>query len=46
MLARNIRVLYRVRQILDKEPLKTIYLSHIHSYLNDANIAWASTYFT
>ena len=34
------------RQFLDKESLKTIYFSYIHSYLNYANIAWASTYFT
>ena len=28
-----------------KESLKTIYFSYIHSYLNYANIVWASTYF-
>ena len=48
-LAKNIGLLYRARQFLDKELLKTIYFSYIHSYLNYlnyANIAWASTYFT
>ena len=37
-LAKNIGLLYRVRQFLDKESLKTIYFSYIHSYLNYANI--------
>ena len=45
-LAKNIGLLYRARQFLDKESLKTIYFSYIHSHLNYANIAWASTYFT
>ena len=48
-IAKNIGFLYRARQFLDKELLKTIYFSYIHSYLNYlnyANIAWASTYFT
>ena len=45
-LAKNIGLLYRARQFLDKESPKTIYFSYIHSYLNYANIAWASTYFT
>ena len=43
-LAKNIGLLYRVRQFLDKESLKTIYFSYSHSYLNYANIALASTY--
>ena len=38
-LAKNIGLLYRMRQFLDKESLKTIYFSHIHSYFNYANIA-------
>ena len=45
-LARNIGLLYRARQFLDKESLKTMYFSYIHSYLNYANIVWASAYFT
>ena len=42
-LAKNIGLLYRARQSLDKE---SIYFSCIHSYLNYANIVWASAYFT
>ena len=45
-LAKNIGLIYRARQFLDKESLKTLYFSCIHSYLNYANIAWVSTYFT
>ena len=45
-LAKNIGLLYKARVLLDKESLKTIYFSNIHSYLNYANIAWASTYFS
>ena len=37
---------YTERNLLDKESLKTIYFSYIHSYLNYANAAWAGTYFT
>ena len=43
--AKNIGLLYRVKQLLDKESPKTTYFSSIHSYLNYANFAWASTYF-
>ena len=32
--AENIGLLYRARQLLDKESLKTIYFSHTHSKLN------------
>ena len=38
-LAKNIGLLYKARVLLDKESLKTIYFSYIHSYLNYANIA-------
>ena len=31
-LAKEIRLLYRARQFLDEESLKTIYFSYIHSY--------------
>ena len=37
-------LLYRVNQYLDESSLKTVYFSYIHSYLNYANIVWASTY--
>ena len=45
-LAKNIGLLYRAKQFLDEKSLKTIYFSYIHSFLNYANIAWASTHFT
>ena len=35
-----------VSQFLNEDSLKTVYFSYIHSYLNYANIAWASTYAT
>ena len=43
--AKNIDLLYRARQFLDKESLTTIYFLYIHSYLNYTNISWGSTYF-
>ena len=43
-LAKNLRLLYCVNQYLNESSLKTVYFSYIHSYLNYANIAWASTY--
>ena len=43
-LAKNIGLLHRVNQHLNESSLKTVYFSYIHSYLNYANIAWASTY--
>ena len=43
-LAKNIGLLYRVHQYLNQSSLKTVYFSYIHSYLNHANVAWASTY--
>ena len=45
-LVKKIGLLYRARQLLDKESPKTIYFSYINSYLNYANFAWASIYFT
>ena len=45
-LAKNIGLLYKARQFLDKESHKAMYFSYIHSYLNHANTAWPSTYFT
>ena len=45
-IAKNIGLLYRVSQFLNEDSLKTVYFSYIHSYLNYANIAWASTYAT
>ena len=45
-LAKNLRLLYRVKHQVDNDPIKAIYLSYIHLYLNYANIASKSTYFT
>ena len=42
-LSKNIGLLYKAKQLLDNESLKSIYFSYIHSYLNYANISWAST---
>ena len=42
-LSKNIGLLCKSKQLLDNESLKSIYFSYIHSYLNYANIAWAST---
>ena len=35
--------MYKSRNILSKRTMKQLYFSFIHSYLNYANIAWAST---
>ena len=43
--SKNIGLLCRTRRFLDGTSLKTIYSSCIHSFLNYANIAWASTHF-
>ena len=45
-LAKNIGLLNRASYFLNEHSLKTIYFSYIHSYLNYASIAWASTYVT
>ena len=44
--AKNIGLLYRAKYLLNESSLKCIYFAYIHSYLNYANIAWASTYRT
>ena len=43
-LAKNIGLLYRAKPLLEEKSLKSIYFAYIHSYLNYANIALASTY--
>ena len=45
-LTKNIGWLYRTKPYLDETSLKTVYFSYIHSYLNYANIVWASTRIT
>ena len=42
-LAKNIGLLYWEKYLLDDSSLKTVQFSYIHSYLNCANISWAST---
>ena len=45
-IAKDIELMYRAKPFLDKESLLALYYSYIHSYLNDANLAWGSTYLT
>lgn len=45
-IAKNLGIIYKAKQFLDKKCLINIYYSYIHSYLNYGNIAWASTYVT
>ena len=45
-LAKKIGLLYHAKPLLKEKSLKFIYFEYIHSYLNYANIAWASTYRT
>ena len=45
-LSNNICLLYKAKQLLDNESLKCIHFSYIHSYLNYANITWASSNLT
>ena len=45
-IVKNIGLLFRVSQFLNEDSLKTVYFLYIHSYLNHAYIAWASTYAT
>ena len=45
-LAKKIGLLNHAPFFLNEHSLKAIYFSYIHSYLNYANIAWASTYVT
>ena len=42
-IAKDIRLLYRAKQLLYTSSLKSVYFSYIHTYLNFANIGWSST---
>ena len=42
-IAKNIGLLYRAKPFLGKHSLLTLYYSYIHTYLNYANLTWAST---
>ena len=43
-IAKNIGVLFKASKLLNITCLKNIYFALIHSYINYANIAWASSY--
>ena len=40
---KNIGILYKERDNVSKESLLSLYYAHIHTYVNYANLAWAST---
>ena len=42
-IAKNIGLIYQAKQLPNTSSLKSIYFPYIHTYLNYANIAWAST---
>ncbi|MBY0580901.1 MAG: hypothetical protein K2P53_04385 [Rickettsiales bacterium] len=42
-ISRNIGILYKTRQILDKSTQIQLYFAFIHSYLSYGNIVWGST---
>ena len=42
-ISKSIGILYKSRDVLSKQCPKQLYFSFIHSYVNYANIAWAST---
>ena len=41
--SKNVGVLYKASKLINSKCLRSIYFSFIHSYINYANIAWAST---
>ena len=45
-IGKNIGLLYLAKYFLNELSLKCIYFAYIHSCLNYANVAWASTYRT
>ena len=42
-LSKDVGVLYKTSKLINCKCLRSIYFSFIHSYINYANIAWAST---
>ena len=42
-ISKSIGILYKSRDVLSKQCLKQLYFSFSHTYVNYANIAWAST---
>ena len=45
-IAKSIGLMYKAKTFLDKDSLLSLYFSYIHSYINYANLAWASTHKT
>ena len=45
-IAKTIGLMYKAKPFLDKDSLLSLYFSYIHSYINYANLAWASTHKT
>ena len=45
-ISKNVGILYKASKLLNFRCLKNIYFALIHSYINYANIAWASSYKT
>ena len=41
--SKNVGVLYKTSKLIHSNSLRSIFFSFIHSYINYANIAWAST---
>ena len=41
--SKNVGVLYKTSKLINSKCLRSIYFSFMHSYINYANIAWAST---
>ena len=41
--SKNVAVLYKTSKLINSKCLWSIYFSFIHSYINNKNIAWAST---
>ena len=40
---KNIGILHKARDYLSKERLLSLYYAYIHTFINYANLAWAST---
>ena len=43
-IAKIIGLMDKANPFLDKDSLLSLYFSYIHSYINYANLAWASTH--
>ena len=45
-IAKSVGLIYKAKPFLDKGSILSLYFSYIHSYINYANLAWASTHKT